>query len=125
MNPDYYPNTHKTAEYTVWTLKDSEGHVVIFKVHNRKAPPQVSCVEVTENSKTQGRSGNYLLVTARKMWDEYIRQGFRVQNKCVSHDMKKFYDVKREQENNSDADYDWTMPARNYLKEYKKKMYAE
>ena len=113
MNPDFH-DTHNTAEYTTWTLRDDEGGVVTFKVHNRVAPPQV---EVVENSKTKGASGKYLLVAARKMWDEYIRRGFRVQNKCVNHDMEKFYDAKRKVENLSDTDYDWTMPARNYLKD--------
>ena len=88
MNPDM-PNT---AETIIWTLKDSEGNVVTFKVLNRKAPPQV--VVQDEN----GAVGKYLLVAGRKMWDEYIRQGFVVQNKCVNHDMDKFYEYKKEQE---------------------------
>ena len=88
MNPDI-PNT---AEYTMWTLKDSEGNVVTFKVRNRTAPPQVEVMD------ERRRIGNYLLVAARNMWNEYIRQGFVVQNKCVNHDMDKFYDYKRERE---------------------------
>tara|TARA_R110002020_G_scaffold198185_1_gene399355 strand:+ start:138 stop:602 length:465 start_codon:yes stop_codon:yes gene_type:complete len=122
LNPDFH-DIHNTAEYTTWTLKDSEGNVVTFKVLNRVGKDHY--VEVVENSKTKGASGKYLLVAARNMWDEYIRRGFRVQNKCVSHDMEKFYDAKRKVENNSDTDYDWTMPVRNHLKkDYDREKYA-
>tara|TARA_R110002167_G_C12440577_1_gene630789 strand:- start:54 stop:446 length:393 start_codon:yes stop_codon:yes gene_type:complete len=89
MNPDI-PNT---AEYTMWTLKDSEGNVVTFKVRNRTAPPQVEVMD------ERRRIGNYLLVAARNMWNEYIRQGFVVQNKCVNHDMDKFHKSCRDVEN--------------------------
>ena len=92
MNPDYHTNK-STADYTIWTLKDSEGNVVSFKVRNRTPSPQV---EVTDEN---GKVGNYLLATARNIWNEYIRQGFVVQNKCVNHDMDKFYEECRDIEN--------------------------
>jgi len=36
----------------------------------------------------------------RRIWKEYMDKGFRVQNKCVDHDMKKFYASKRKEERN-------------------------
>ena len=117
MNPDFH-DTHNTAETITWTLKDSEGNVVTFKVLNRLAPPQV---EVVENSKTEGKSGKYLLAAARKMWDEYIRRGFRVHHKCINHDMKKFYDTKRTlEENNKKAMKSIHASMEDSVKSYKK-----
>ena len=74
MNPDYYPEPLFNGS-TTWTLKDSQGNVVTFKVRNRNTAPQV---EVTDE---YGKVGNYLTVAARNIWNEYIRCGFVVYEK--------------------------------------------
>lgn len=85
MNPDF----HKTAETINWTLKDSEGNVVTFKV----APGTVTIEDGDEWRQVDKEKG-------RRIWKEYMDKGFRIQNKCVHHDMKKFYAAKRKEERN-------------------------
>ena len=86
MNPDNYNN--KTAESITWTLKDSNGNVVTFKV----SPGTVLIQDGDEWHEVDKEKG-------RRVWKEYIDKGFRVQNKCINHDMKKFHDAKRKEEN--------------------------
>jgi len=88
MNPDYYPN-HKTAESITWTLKHPDGHCVTFKLVKN------SNVIITNEDNYQFAC---IIEKARKYWKEYVGRGFVVVNKCVDHDMKKFYDMKRKQE---------------------------
>ena len=85
MNPDF----HKTAETITWTLKDSAGNVVTFKV----SPGRVLVQDGDELRGVDKEKG-------RRIWKEYMDKGFRVQNKCVNHDMKKFYSAKRNEERN-------------------------
>jgi hypothetical protein len=124
MNPDFQPR--KTTGHITWTLNDSKGNVITFKVQQGNIPPHLSSVEVTDEN---GKVGNYLLVAARNMWDEYIRQGFTVQNKCIHHDMDNFYDKKRWEEKSDDVlgGHQWSkMP--EYKKQpykYKKRMMME
>ena len=111
MNPD----NHKTAQSITWTLKDSNGNVVsfrvfdnnvIFKDHNRSFDSEgVTVRHISKN-------------TARKVWKDCIGKGFEIQNKCVDHDMQKFYDMKRKKE--KDEPYSTPLPKHvdDYLKEY-------
>ena len=85
MNPDF----HKTAETITWTLKDSEGNRVAFKV----SPGRVLVQDGDEWRGVDKEKG-------RRMWKEYMDKGFRVQNKCVDHNMDKFYAAKRKEERN-------------------------
>ena len=83
MNPDF----HKTAETITWTLKDSEGNLVRFKV----SPGRVL---IQDGDKWHGVDKE----KGRRFWKEYMDKGFRVQNKCVNHNMKKFNRAKRREE---------------------------
>ena len=83
MNPDF----HKTAETITWTLKDSNGNVVTFKV----SPGRVLIKDGDEWRGVDKEKG-------RQIWKEYMDKGFRVQNKCVDHNMKKFNRAKRREE---------------------------
>ena len=83
MNPDF----HKTAETITWTLIDSNGNVVTFKV----SPGRVLIQDGDEWRGVDKEKG-------RRIWKEYMDKGFRVQNKCVQHDMKKFNRAKRREE---------------------------
>ena len=85
MNPDSY----KTAETITWTLIDSNGNVVTFKV----SPGRVLIEDGDELRGVDKEKG-------RRIWKEYMDKGFRVQNKCVHHDMDKFYAAKRNEEIN-------------------------
>ena len=86
MNPDF----HKTAETITWTLKDSEGNLVKFKL-----APGCS-ITIEDGDELRGVDKE----KGRRIWKEYMDKGFRVQNKCVDHDMKKFYASKRKEERN-------------------------
>ena len=99
MNPDNFNN--KTAESITWTLKDSNGNVVTFKV----SPGRVLVQDGDEWRGVDKEKG-------RRIWKEYMDKGFRVQNKCVDHDMKKFYDAKRKEESSIPKHVD------DYLKQY-------
>ena len=107
MNPDLH-ETYNTAETITWTLKDSEGNLVIFKV----SPGRVLVQDGDEWHGVDKEKG-------RRIWKEYMDKGFRIQNKCVQHDMKKFYDAKRRKESLSKK-YD--VGAKAAEKEYKKVM---
>ena len=85
MNPDNFNN--KTAESITWTLKDSNGNVVTFKV----SPGRVLVQDGDEWRGVDKEKG-------RRIWKEYMDKGFRVQNKCVQHDMEKFNRAKRREE---------------------------
>ena len=98
MNPDNFNN--KTAESITWTLKDSNGNVVTFKV----SPGRVLVQDGDEWRGVDKEKG-------RRIWKEYMDKGFRVQNKCIDHDMKKFNRAKRREEE----------AAKNLLSSYKKK----
>ena len=86
MNPDFH-ETHNTAETITWTLKDSEGNLVIFKV----SPGRVLVQDGDEWHGVDKEKG-------RRIWKEYMDKGFRVHNKCVDHNMKKFNRAKRREE---------------------------
>jgi len=115
MNPDF----HKTAETITWTLKDSNGNVVTFKV----SPGRVLIKDGDEWRGVDKEKG-------RQIWKEYMDKGFRVQNKCVQHDMKKFYSAKRRAEEHnkkvmksiSDSMDDFV---KSYKKQCAKKAYTE
>ena len=83
MNPDF----HKTAETITWTLIDSNGNVVTFKV----SPGRVLIQDGDEWRGVDKEKG-------RRIWKEYMDKGFRVHNKCVDHNMKKFNRAKRREE---------------------------
>ncbi|HIJ11654.1 TPA: hypothetical protein HA278_06360 [Candidatus Woesearchaeota archaeon] len=84
MNPDF--PKHNTAESTSWTI--TNGSITItFKV-------------VCENGSViingDGMvSKKYDIKLARKIWNDYMKRSFRVVNKCVDHNMKKFHSVCR------------------------------
>ena len=105
MNPDY------TAETITWTLIDSNGNVVTFKV----SPGRVLVQDGDECRGVDKEKG-------RRFWKEYMDKGFRVQNKCVDHDMKKFYATKRKEESAKEM-----MDAylSSYKEQYAKKAYEE
>ena len=83
MNPDF----HKTAETITWTLIDSNGNVVTFKV----SPGRVLIQDGDEWRGVDKEKG-------RRIYKEYMDKGFRVHNKCVDHNMKKFNRAKRREE---------------------------
>ena len=103
MNPDF----HKTAETITWTLKDSEGNLVIFKV----APGRVLIQDGDEWHGVDKEKG-------RRFWKEYMDKGFRVQNKCINHDMEKFNRAKRREE-------EATKNLLSYKKKCAKKLYTD
>ena len=80
MNPDF--PYHKTTDYTTYTLTDGNGNTVSFKVRGNN---KVDFTDLT------GKTGTYLIHAARNFWNEYVRRGFNVVNKCLHHDMKKFH----------------------------------
>mgnify|MGYP003150197322 CR=1 FL=1 len=114
MNPDF----HKTAETITWTLIDSNGNVVTFKV----SPGRVLVQDGDELRGVDKEKG-------RRIWKEYMDKGFRVQNKCVHHDMKKFYSAKRKQERNQKAMESISASmddfVKSYKKQYAKKLYTD
>lgn len=81
MNPDF--PYHKTTDYTTYTLTDGNGNTVSFKVRG-------NCTKV-DFTDLSGKTGTYLRYAARNFWNEYVRRGFNVVNKCIHHDMKKFH----------------------------------
>jgi len=102
---------NSTTDSTTWTLQHPDGHVVSFKVVKN------GNVIITNDK----RSFGCIVEKARKYWREYISRGFFVSNKCVNHDMDKFYDYKRKEE--QDWDYKnstYTVPKNieDYLKDY-------
>ena len=121
MNPDYYP-THKSAHSTTWTIKKG-AKVVSFKVYNNSSKVCIT----GSGAGYDGENKTYLITAARNMWNEYMRQGFRVINKCIDHDMKKFYKYKREEElDGYDVpEYGELHSARMSLDKYVKTMMSE
>ena len=117
MNPDLH-ETHNTAETITWTLKDSEGNLVIFKV----SPGRVLVQDGDEWHGVDKEKG-------RRIWKEYMDKGFRIRNKCVQHDMKKFYSAKRKQERNQKAMESISASmddfVKSYKKQYAKKLYTD
>ena len=119
MNPDF----HKTAETITWTLKDSEGNRVAFKV----SPGRVLVQDGDEWRQVDKEKG-------RRIWKEYMDKGFRVQNKCVDHNMDKFYAAKRKEERNQKVMTSISKSMDKFLDEYrpykknvskKKKLYTD
>jgi hypothetical protein len=111
MNPDF--PYHKTTDYITYVLTDDNGNTVSFKVRGNK-------VNFTDEN---GKTGTYLIGTARNFWNEYVRRGFNVANKCIHHDMKEFYKAHNEYE----AEKPWAFKEfkKGCTKEFKKKMYKE
>jgi len=88
MNPEDFENISTT--YTIWTLIDSNGNSVTFKV-----PSSGNRVTITDNS-----CGKYQChrETARDKWNYYMKKGYHISNKCVDYDMDEFYNGKRNEE---------------------------
>ena len=77
MNPEHFDNLK--SSYTVWTLIDSDGNTVLFKVpHNGDA------VTITQES-----GGSFMTNKddARKHWNRYMENGYRISNKSVKYDI--------------------------------------
>ena len=108
MNPDF--PYHKTIDYTTYTLTNGDGNNVSFKVCGKNK------VEVTDE---HGKTGTYLIHAARNFWNEYVRRGFNVVNKCIHHNMKEFHKAY----NDYEAEKPWF--EKGCTKEFKKKMYKE
>mgnify|MGYP003141433409 FL=1 len=90
MNPEDFENINTT--HTIWTLIDSNGNSVTFKV-----PSSGNRVTITDNS-----CGKYQChrETARDKWNDYMKKGYHISNKCVDYDMDEFYNGKRNEERN-------------------------
>ena len=90
MNPEDFENISTT--HTIWTLIDSNGNSVTFKV-----PSSGNRVTITDNS-----CGKYQChrETARDKWNDYMKKGYHISNKCVDYDMDEFYNGKRNEERN-------------------------
>ena len=90
MNPEDFENINTT--HTIWTLIDSNGNSVTFKV-----PSSGNRVTITDNS-----CGKYQChrETARGKWNDYMKKGYHISNKCVDYDMDEFYNGKRNEERN-------------------------
>ena len=86
MNPDF--QSYKTAESTTWTIIKG-NRTISFKMYNGR-----ETIIIEDN----GETNTYLIKAGRNMWNEFMRQGFRVSNECVEHDMKKFHKAYREME---------------------------
>ena len=91
MNPEDFNNIKTT--HTIWTLIDSNGNTVKFKV-----PSSGNRVTITDNS-----CGKYQChrETARDKWNYYMKKGYHISNKCVDHDMDEFHEMKRNEERNN------------------------
>lgn len=87
MNPDNIYK-HRTAHSTTWVIRKG-NESISFKIYNGKK---------TVTIKHGGKVDTYLIECGRRIWHEYIRQGYVQINVCVDHDMDKFYDWKREEE---------------------------
>ena len=88
MNPEHFDNLK--SSYTVWTLIDSDGNTVLFKVpHNGDA------VTITQES-----GGSFMTNKddARKHWNRYMENGYRISNKSINYDMDEFHKMKRLEE---------------------------
>lgn len=92
MNPEDYKNLNTTC--TIWTLNDSDGNVVVFKV------PEKGSVMLVDAGGGISRMDKD---RARRRWREYMDNGYRISNKCIDHDMDEFYNKKRKEERNQKA----------------------
>ena len=89
MNPEHFDNLKTTS--TVWTLIDPNGNTVTFKV-----PCNDGEVTITNGDRDAG-----FIVSredARKHWNDYMNNGYRISNKCTKYDMDEFHEMKRLQE---------------------------
>ena len=118
MNPDYYKNSNSETS-TVWTISKGPS-TIMFKMISGSD----TILIITNDS-----SRSYAVETARKIWDDYIRRGFRVVNECKNHNMKNFHDAKRKEERNKEVmksihssmeDF-----VKSYQKQYAKEVYKE
>ena len=112
MNPDF--PYHKTTDYTTYTLTDANGNSVSFKVRNHK-------VDFTDE---HGKTGTYLNKAGRNFWNEYVRRGFNVVNKCIHHNMKEFHKAHNEYEAEKPWDIKDFKPS-DYTKEFYEKKNKE
>ena len=87
MNPDDINGRLGDTGSTTWTLVDSEGNVVLFRSHD-----DLHYVTVVNAG---GGVESYNRDLARLKWDEYMKKGYRIQNKCKVPAMSKFHDAKR------------------------------
>tara|TARA_R100000008_G_scaffold72651_1_gene50911 strand:+ start:210 stop:626 length:417 start_codon:yes stop_codon:yes gene_type:complete len=92
MNTEDFDNLNTTR--TVWTLIDSDGNVVIFKV------PKKGSVMLVDAGGGISRMDKD---RARRRWREYMDNGYRISNKCVDYDMVEFHKTKRKEERNRKA----------------------
>ena len=83
MNPDHFDNLKTT--YTTWTLIDSDGNTVSFKVLNNGGSVTI----------TQKSGGSFMVSRedARKHWNRYMDDGYRVHNKSTTYDMDEFHET--------------------------------
>jgi hypothetical protein len=93
-------------------LTDAEGNSVSFRVHARPGPSGVMECEFTDE---HGKTGTYLIKQGRNFWNEYVRRGFNVVNKCIHHNMKDFHKAYTKAE----AEKPWA------LKDYKPSDYTK
>ncbi len=111
MNPDY------TAETIIWTLKSADGKTATFQVRGKKVWVEAGHEYVCHSKES-----------ARHIWYNYIGMGYSVVNKCIDHDMGKFYDAKRKEESRyeyneyKEAIDDYML---SHKKQYAKKAYEE
>ena len=73
MNPDHFDNLKTT--YTTWILIDSDGNTVSFKVLNNGGSVTI----------TQESGGSFMVSRedARKHWNRYMDNGYRISNKST------------------------------------------
>ena len=88
MNPEHFDNLKTT--YTTWTLIDSDGNTVSFKVLNNGGSVTI----------TQKSGGSFMVSRedARKHWNDYMNNGYRISNRCTNYDMDEFHKMKRFEE---------------------------
>ena len=79
MNPDWY----NAEESTTWTLKDSEGNVVSFKV------PKHTAVVIRETGEEVRHVDKDL---GRQIWAEYVERGFKICDKFQHRPAKESVD---------------------------------
>lgn len=100
-------NEYEYMGTTTWTLKDSDGKVVTFKM--------LKCGNIEYSHWCVGTvttRRNLDKDSARELWKECMKNDFCVVNKCMDHNMNNFYKKHREQEMIS-ASYDSYMTKRN------------
>ena len=77
MNPEHFDNLKTT--YTTWILIDSDGNTVSFKVLNNGGSVTI----------TQKSGGSFMVSRedARKHWNRYMDNGYRISNKSTKYDV--------------------------------------